>query len=108
MMFADVGQERRFEQRRGTHMAITFQARRISKDRVHSLRKTGDITKGILLDSFKGFIIVEPVETKLGDGGVLTRETASFEIHPVWCQEPKEKIQEARKRLELNLYSDGE
>ncbi len=47
-------------------MQTRFQARRISKQRMDSLRKSGRMKDGILLDSFSGFLIVEPLGSNLG------------------------------------------
>jgi len=78
-----------------------YHARWISKERVHSLRKFGQLRQGILLDSFKGFIIVEPSKAQLGDGKLLTQREADTELHPAWCLDSQSKISRARSLLHL-------
>ena len=80
-----------------------FQARWISKKKADEVRKTGALRKGVLLDSFNGIIIVEPVGSNLGDGDVMPPETADYELRPVWCYGSKSKLTEARKLLDLDL-----
>jgi hypothetical protein len=79
-----------------------YQARWVSKDRVHSLKKTGQSSKGILLDSLKGFIVVEPPGADLGDGDVLSRDVADTELQPVWCRDPSTRVMQARQLLHLD------
>jgi hypothetical protein len=82
-------------------MQTQYQARWISKQRRDQLRKSGASAQGILLDSLKGFLIVEPVGSDLGDAELLTREEAYFELSDAWCAESPTKLREARKRLGL-------
>lgn len=82
-------------------MNPSFQARWISKKHTESLRKSG-ARKGLLLDTFKGFIVVEPKEEPLGDGEVLSSQEADFEVRPEWCLAPRSKITEARRLLGLS------
>ena len=72
-----------------------YQTRWVSKDRVNSLRKSGAMRQGILVDLFNGFLMVEPVGSNLGDGEVLTPEAADYELRPVWCLSPKSRLAEA-------------
>lgn len=82
-------------------MTHTYQARWMSKQRLDSLRKTGQLAQGVLLESFNGYIMVEPVGADLGDGDVMPVETADYELRPVWCTGAKAKLREARKLLGL-------
>jgi hypothetical protein len=52
-------------------MHAKFQVRRISKQRIEFLRKSGRVKDAIVLDSFSGFLIVEPDGSDLRDGDVL-------------------------------------
>jgi hypothetical protein len=81
-----------------------YQARWISKDRVHSLKRAGQLKNGIVLDSFKGFIVVEPPNARLGDGAVLSHSEADSELTPAWCLDPQTKISRARALLALDRY----
>jgi len=78
-----------------------YQARRISKQRAGAVRKSGQIQRGILIDSFSGFVIVEPPGSHLGDGDVLDPVDADYELHAAWCLTPLTKLNEARRRLGL-------
>ncbi len=82
-------------------MEKAYQARWISKGRLAAIRKDGRVTRGVVLESFNGFLIVEPVGSDLGDGKPLSREEADYELQPVWCPGPKVKLTEARKLLGL-------
>jgi hypothetical protein len=57
----------------------------------------------MLLDSFNGIIVVEPVGAHLGDGHVLSRDEVDYELQPVWCREPKTKILQARRLLGMDI-----
>jgi hypothetical protein len=79
-----------------------YQAQWISKDRIRSLRKAGGWKNAILLDSFKGFIIIEPTGEMYGDGDVLSDEAADYELRPEWCTGSKRQLTEARRLLRLD------
>lgn len=79
-----------------------YQAQWVSKDRVSSLRKTGALKNSILLDSFKGFILVQPSGQEVGDGEMLSPDAADYELRPEWCTGSKPKLREARKLLQLD------
>jgi hypothetical protein len=79
-----------------------YQARRITKGRIDALRRTGQINQGVLIDSFTGFLIVEPTGSNLGDGEILGRDSADFELRPVWCLVSQTKLEQARHLLGLN------
>ena len=82
-------------------MHAKFQARRISKQRIDFLRKSGRMKDAIVLDSFSGFLIVEPFGSDLGDGEVLDATEANCELNTAWCLTTKSRLNEARKRLGL-------
>jgi hypothetical protein len=83
-------------------MRTNYHARWISKARRNALLKSGDVLKCVLLDSFNGFIIVEPVGSDLGDGEVLSTDDADYELRDAWCQESRAKLTQARKLLQLD------
>jgi hypothetical protein len=85
-------------------MRSEYEARWISKPRLESIRKSNIIGQAVVLDSFNGFLIVEPRGSKLGDGTVLSREEADYELTPVWCSGPKAKLRGARKLLGLETH----
>jgi hypothetical protein len=78
-----------------------YQARWISKRRLDEIRRTKESGKGLVLDSFNGFLIVEPQGTELGDGPVLSAAEADYELRPVWCAGAKAKLRDARQLLGL-------
>jgi hypothetical protein len=84
-------------------MRTRYQARWISKQRADALRKTVHTHGAMLLDSFNGLIVIEPVGSHLGDGPVLSETEADYELQPVWCLEAKTKLEEARRRLGLSI-----
>jgi hypothetical protein len=79
-----------------------YYAQWISKDKVRTLRKAGGWKDGILLDSYKGFIMIQPADRQYGDGEVLSPDTADYELRPEWCTGEKPKLLEARRRLRLD------
>jgi hypothetical protein len=83
-------------------MRSSYQARWISKDCVLALKKTGKVRNGVLLDSCKGFIFVEPPDSRLGDGALLSRIEADYEVRSAWCLDPETKIGQARRLLHLD------
>jgi hypothetical protein len=78
-----------------------YQARRISKRRADEVKKTGAISRAILLDTFNGIIIVEMAGANLGDGDILSAEEADYELQPAWHLGPRAVLREARRRLGL-------
>ena len=82
-------------------MQANYQARWISKDRLREIRKTGSLSQGLLLDSFNGWIMIEPAGRDLGDGEIMSAETADYELDPAWCPGSKAKLKVARKLLGL-------
>jgi hypothetical protein len=82
-------------------MKPRYHARWVSKEKSDALKRSGALAEAVLLDSFKGFIVVEPAGRHLGDGGVLSPVEADFELTPVWCLTPKKKLEAARRMLGL-------
>ncbi len=82
-------------------MDTSYQTRWISKQRLEAVRRSGEVSQGIVLDSFNGFLIVEPIGSNLADGPVLSREDADYELNPVWCSGPKGRLSQARHLLGL-------
>jgi hypothetical protein len=82
-------------------MQEQFQARRISKRRADEVKKSGFLGRSLLINTFNGIIIIEPVGSNLGDGDVLSPEEADYELQPVWHLGPKTMLREARKRVGL-------
>jgi hypothetical protein len=83
-------------------MSNIYQARWATKDRVRWLKKTGALRQSLVLDSMKGYIVVEPSGSRLGDGKPLSRDEADFELSQAWCRDPRSAVTEARKRLGLS------
>lgn len=81
------------------------QARWISRPRLNILRKTGRLGAAVMLESFNGYLIIEPIGAELGDGEIMSTETADYELQPVWCTGDKVRLREARKRLGLETDS---
>ncbi len=82
-------------------MQAEFQARRISKRRADEVKKSGILGRALLMNTFNGIIIIEPVGSHLGDGDIMSPEEADYELQPVWHLGPKTMLREARKRLGL-------
>ncbi len=82
-------------------MKRAYQARWASRERVDALKRSGQLRQGILLDSFNGFLLVEPAGSNLGDGPILSPREADFELSPAWCPGPPVKLVEARRLLRL-------
>jgi hypothetical protein len=83
-------------------MMPQYQARWISKRRLDAIRRAKASGQGVILDSFNGFLVVEPVGSELGDGPVLSQEEADYELRPVWCSGVKARLREARMLLGLS------
>jgi hypothetical protein len=83
-------------------MNPTFQARWISKQQTHQLKKTGRLTNSMVLDSCKGHILIEPAGTNpRRDDGILSLDVADYELRNAWCLAPKTQVQKARQLLGL-------
>jgi hypothetical protein len=81
-------------------MTADYQARRISKRRADALKKAG-LGRALLLDTFNGFILVEPGGAALAEGDILSAAEADYELQPVWYLGPRATLREARRRLGL-------
>jgi hypothetical protein len=86
-------------------MHTQYRARWISRRRLEELRRSGRQRQGVVIDYYNGYLIVEPVGSDLGDGPILSPETADYELRPVWCLVPKAKLKEARRLLGLEAES---
>ncbi|HXG13329.1 MAG TPA: hypothetical protein VNK04_26465 [Gemmataceae bacterium] len=86
-------------------MMTNYEVRWISKPRADALKRSGRLGDALLLDTFNGILIVEPAGSNLGDGAVLTREEADYELQPAWFLGPKARLIEARRRLGLDASS---
>jgi hypothetical protein len=63
----------------------------------------------MLLDSYNGFLIVEPAGSNLGDGEVLAPEAANYELSAAWCPGSRVRLTEARRLLGLKVEApEGE
>lgn len=82
-------------------MRAGCKGRWLSKTQIESLRKSGALGHSIVVNSFKGFILVEPVHSHLGRGRVVTRDFAQFGLDPTWCNDPPRTIGKARQLLGL-------
>jgi hypothetical protein len=82
-------------------MQAQYQARRISKRRADEVKKSPLLGRSLLMNMFNGFIIIEPVDSNLGDGDVLSQDEADYELQPVWHLGPKAMLRDARKRVGL-------
>ena len=89
-------------------MTNEYEARWVSKKRVEEIRRAGRAREGVLLDSFNGFLIIEPVGSDLGDGPVLSRQEAGFELQPVWCTGSQTRLAQARRLLGLETPAPAE
>lgn len=77
-----------------------YEARWVSKPRAHVLKRRLP-PDAILLDMFSGFLVVQPVGSDLGDGAVLSRQEAEFELQPAWFLGYKPVLLQARRKLGL-------
>jgi len=80
-----------------------FRAHWISKQKADLLKRSGRLGRALLLDHMKGFIVVEPPGSHLGDGPPLSNEATEFELTSVWCLESKHQIARARQLLGIDL-----
>ncbi len=83
-------------------MTAKYRARWATRDRVHALRRAGLLRDSILLDSLRGFIVVEQARQKLADGTLLSSKEADIELSPAWCREAESTVREARRRIGLH------
>jgi hypothetical protein len=83
-------------------MTAHFQARWISKGLSDHIRRAGTLGEGLILNSCKGFIVLEPKGRSIGDGRVLSVDAARFELDPTWCTDSPAKVKKARQLLGLD------
>ena len=62
-----------------------------------------ELGTAILLETFNGYIVIEPTTGQLGDGPVLSRDEAEYELTPVWYTGPRHGSRDARQRLGLDV-----
>ncbi|HWG44495.1 MAG TPA: hypothetical protein VN688_17075 [Gemmataceae bacterium] len=86
-------------------MQSHYEARRISKRRAEEVKKSGALHGALLLGTFNGFIIIEPVGANLGDGAAFSPQEADYELQPAWHLGPAATLREARGRLGLEAHS---
>jgi hypothetical protein len=82
-------------------MRPPYKAQWISKSGCDALRRSRRSKDIVLLDTFKGFIVVEPTGKTLGDGDVLSAAECDYELRPAWYSGPLTRLAEARQRLGL-------
>jgi hypothetical protein len=84
-------------------MQAPYQARRISKRRADELQRSGDIVnRALVLDTYNGFLVIEPMGANLGVGAPLSPEEVDDELQPVWHLGPRSRLREARRLLGLD------
>jgi hypothetical protein len=86
-------------------MAPSYDARWVSKPRADELRRRGVPRDTVLVGALKGFIVVEPHKSHLGDGPDLSSLEAQVELDIVWCTETRVKLRQARLLLGLENRS---
>ena len=79
----------------------------VSRQRAAALKRTSCLAQTLLLDTFKGFILVEPAGSELADGAALSAEEADYELQPIWFTGSKATLREARRRLGLEQESSA-
>jgi hypothetical protein len=82
-------------------MRTRYKAQWISKSRCEALRKSQPRQDVLLLDTFEGFIVVEPADESLGDGPVLSPDECDYELRLAWYAGPVARLAAARQRLGL-------
>jgi hypothetical protein len=82
-------------------MHLEHRACWISRNRAAELKRAGILGQALLLDTFKGFMLVAPDGSQLADGPVLAPDEADYELQPTWFTGPKTTLREARRRLGL-------
>jgi hypothetical protein len=86
-------------------MNAKYQARWISKQQTDYMKKTGNLRDSLVLESFRGPILVEPAGISPKNDSILPLDVADYELRLAWCQGPKAKVQRARQLLGLELES---
>jgi hypothetical protein len=80
---------------------LGYQARWVSKGRADALKRSGQMRQAVLVDSLRGYIVVEPSGSGLGDGRVLSDYDADVELSDSWCLLSKARLAHARRLLGL-------
>ena len=62
---------------------------------------SGALGQAVVVDTFKGHIMVERKGSRLGDGTRLSPQEADYELQAAWVLGPMAKLREARVRLGL-------
>lgn len=83
-------------------MSSQYQARWISRPRAVAVKKSGH-RDALVLDTLNGILLIEPVGSHLGDGPVLNRREADYELQPVWYTGTTAKLLQARQMLGLDV-----
>ena len=82
-------------------MQSHYQARWISRRRIDELKRARQLSKALYLNVLRGTIVVEPEDSKLGDGPTMSPKEADYELQPVWALEGKSTLRKARQLLGL-------
>jgi hypothetical protein len=82
-------------------MSASYEPRRISKQRLAELRKARALGSAVVLDTYTGFLSIEPAGSNLGDGAILSEREADYELQSVWYPGPPATLRQARKLLGL-------
>jgi hypothetical protein len=82
-------------------MQTQYKARWISRARVQEVKRVGHLGKSLLFAHCNGFLIVEPLNSNLGDGPTLSQEDAEYELQDAWVQESIATLRRARTLLGL-------
>lgn len=72
-------------------MQSNYQARWVSKEQVPAIKRSGRLANSLLLDTLKGFILVEPTDGAADGNHILSPEEADYELQPVWFYGPKDE-----------------
>jgi len=84
-------------------MNAKYQARWVSKQQTDRLKKTGNLQHSLVLESFRGPILIEPAGTNPRNGSVMPLDVADYELRHAWCQGPRAKVEKARQLLGLDV-----
>ena len=82
-------------------MQNRYKAQWISKGCCRALQKSQPEQDVLLLNTFKGFVVVQPANQSLGDGPVLSPDECDYELRLAWYGGPVARLTEARQRLGL-------
>lgn len=82
-------------------MQYSYRARWMPKSKIDLLRRTGQLHKSVVVNSCKGFILVDPHGSEVRGGEAISRYDAKFELDAAWCSDPPQTIKKARDLLGL-------